>query len=74
MQVAVFTMCGGGMLGHFAAEQPADFYIDSRCHGLPYSKRAIMQAVEVLAVTAKVFGLDPHRMPEMPQFHNMGAF
>lgn len=73
MQVAVYMMCGGGFLGKMAAEQPADFYIDSRCGKLPYGRREIMQAVQVLAIAAGANGLDPHHMPEMPRFHNMGV-
>lgn len=74
MQVAVYVMCGGGFLGRFAAEQPADFYIDDRCGRLPYTKTEITQAVEILKVAAEKLGVDPHHMPEMPRFHNMGVF
>ena len=74
MQIAVYVMCGGGMLGRLAAEQPADFYIDSRVWRLPYGKREIEQAVKILVIAAKAFGLDPHAMPAMPLFHNLGAF
>jgi hypothetical protein len=73
MQVAVYVMCGGSLLGRMAAEQPADFYIDSRCGRLPYGRREIMQAVQVLVLAAGANGLDPHNMPEMPRFHNMGV-
>jgi hypothetical protein len=74
MQVAVFVMCGGGFLGRFAAEQPRDFYIDARTGKFPYSKTAILQAVEALATIAEVNGLDPRHLPSMPNFHNMGIF
>lgn len=74
MQTAVFVMCGGGFLGKFAAEQPEKFYIDDRVAKLPYSKRAIYQAVETLKTIAKTNGLDTNKMPEMPRFHNMGIF
>jgi len=73
-QVAVFVMCGGGMLGHMAAEQPADFYIDDRCGRLPYGKREILQAVAVLTTLAKAAGHDPHALPSAPRFHNCGVF
>jgi hypothetical protein len=73
MQVAVYVMCGGGFLGRMAAEQPADFYIDSRAGG-KYSNREIMQAVQVLVIAAGVHGMDPHNMPAMPRFHNMVVF
>lgn len=74
MQTAVYVMAGGGLLGRMAAEQPADFYIDGRVGRLPYSRKEITQAVNVLAVLAKKYGFDPHHMPEMPQFHNLGIF
>lgn len=73
-QVLVYTMCGGGFLGRFAAQQPGDFYIDMRVGGLPYSKRQIEQAVKVLATIAKLAGLDPKNLPSMPKIHNSGIF
>jgi len=74
MQTAVYVMAGGGLLGRMAAEQPADFYIDARAGRLPYSRKEITQAVNVLVVLAKKYGFDPHHMPAMPQFHNLGIF
>ena len=74
LQVAVYVMCKGGLLGRFAAEQPGDFYIDSRVGKLPFGKRDIGQAVEVLAALAEIHGLDPHHMPQMPDFHACGIF
>ncbi len=73
-QIAVYVMCGGGFLGRFAAEQPADFYIDDRVGRLPYRRKEIMQAVQVLAVIAEARGLDPRKMPKMPEIHNCGIF
>ena len=73
-QVAVFVMCGGGFLGKMAAEQPADFYIDDRVSGLPFSKKKIYQAVETLTTLAKENKLNPHDMPQMSRFHNCGIF
>jgi len=73
-QVAVYVMCGGGFLGRFAAEQPADFYIDDRVGRLPYENAEICQAVETLSTIAKENGLDPHNLPPMPNFHNSGVF
>ena len=73
-QAVVYVMCGGGMLGHFAAEQPADFYIDDRVGKLPYPKKQIYQAVETLGTLAKANGLDPHHLPNGPRFHNCGIF
>ena len=74
MQTAVYVMCGGGFLGRFAAEQPSDFYIDDRVGKLPYSRKQIMQAVETLVTIARANGIDPKRLPAMPNFHNMGIF
>lgn len=73
-QVAVYVMCGGGFLGRFAATQPANFYIDPRAGRLPYPRREIEQAVACLAADAEAAGLDPHRLPEFPHFHNCGRF
>lgn len=73
-QVAVYVMCGGGYLGRFAAEQPADFYIDMRVGRLPYPKRVIEKAVLRLALLAQEAGLNPHDMPKMPDFDNLGHF
>lgn len=73
-QIMVYTMCGGGFLGRFAAEQPGDFYIDMRVGGLPFPKREIEQAVRVLATIAKLAGLNPKQMPAMPKIHNSGIF
>ena len=55
-EVAIFTMIGGGFLGASAVNQPAEFYIDSRVGRLPYSKRAILQAVEILAQARRFAG------------------
>jgi hypothetical protein len=74
MQVVVFVMCGGGLLGRFASEQPADFYIDDRVGRLPFGKKEILQAVKVLELAAIEAGFDPRKMPEAPRFHNMGVF
>ena len=73
MQIAIYVMCGGGFLGRFAAEQPADFYIDARVGRLPYTRREIEQAAKVLTVAAQAHGLDPHHLPPMPRFHNLGV-
>jgi len=74
MQTAVFVMCGGGFLGSFAATQPGKFYIDGRVGSLPYTRKEIYQAIETLCTIAIANGLDPNRLPERPQFHNMGIF
>ena len=74
LQVTIYTMCGGGFLGRFAAEQPASFYIDDRVGKLPYPKKAIYQAVAVLKKLAMATGMDLSHMPEMPSFHCCGVF
>lgn len=74
LQVMIFTMIGGGHLGSFAVEQPADFYIDDRVGGLRYPRRAIYQAVEILKIVAEETGLNSHKMPPMPWVHHCGAF
>jgi hypothetical protein len=74
MQTAVYVMCGGGFLGKFAAEQPGQFYIDSRVGKLPFPKKEIIQAVKTLATLATAHGLNAKHLPEMPRFHNMGIF
>ena len=74
LQVAVYVMCGGGMLGLMAAEQPADFYIDDRCGRLPYSEAEICQAIEVLKTLAAKAGLNPHKMPTKGAFHACGIW
>lgn len=73
MQGAIFAMCGGGLLGRSAVEQPADFYIDDRVGKLPYPKKAIVQAVKTLVTVATLNGLNPHNM-KMAEFHNCGIF
>lgn len=72
LQIAVYVMCGGGLLGISAAENPKDFYIDDRVRKLPFPKRQIKQAVKVLGIYAEV--LDWKEMPKCGNFHNCGIF
>lgn len=74
MQVAVYVMAGGGMLGRSAAEQPGSFYVDARVSRRPYSERKLFLATRILAAIAEANGLDPEHMPEMPNIHNLGVF
>jgi len=74
LQVAIYVACGGGCIGRFGAEQPADFYIDDRVGRLPYRRKEIMQAVKVLETLAACNGYNPHKMPSMPHFHACGIF
>ena len=62
MQVAVYVMCGGGILGNFAATKPADFYIDARVTRRPFRGFEIEQAVASLAEQASCDGLDSHNL------------
>lgn len=81
LQLTVYVMCGGGLIGRFAAEQPADFYIDDRAATV-YPSEVIHQAVNVLTIYAKVLGLDPHNLqpskelnlPSFMNHHNCGIF
>lgn len=74
MQAAVYVMAGGGLVGRSAAEQPADFYIDDRVSRRPYPIKVIHNAVKTLERIAVAKGLDPRRLPEMPNFGNLGYF
>lgn len=81
LQLTVYVMCGGGFIGRFAAEQPADFYIDDRTATV-YPSEVIHQAVNVLTLYAKVLGLDPHdlqpnrelNLSSFMNHHNCGIF
>lgn len=73
-QVAIYIACGRGFLGKLHAEQPAGAYIDLRVGKLPYPKSQIKNVRQVLIAIAKVNGLDPHNLPEMPNLHNCGVF
>ncbi len=73
-QVAVYVMAGGGLIGRFAAEQPADFYVYDRVSRRPYPKRELYRAVAVLARMAQANGLDPRNMPSMPRLHSLTVF
>ena len=73
LQIAVYVMCNGGLLGSSAAYNPRDFYIDDRCGKLPYSRRQIMQAVRVLAIYQDVLGIE--KMPRNQiDFHSCGVW
>lgn len=65
LQVMLYVMVGGGMLGNFAMRQPADFYIDLRVGRLPYSKSDIFRAIETLKAMADFLKLDASHLPEL---------
>ena len=73
-QVAVYVMCGGGMIGRQHAERPLSAYIDARVAKRPYSRKAIDNATRVLAVMAEVAGINADSLPPMPDLHNSGIF
>lgn len=62
LQLVVITMIRYPMLGSFAVRQPADFYIDTRVGSLPYPRKLIYRAVNILQFVAKAHGLDPHNL------------
>lgn len=64
IQIMLYVMCGGGMLGKFAITNPANFYIDTRVGKLPYKKKDIIQTVHILSAIAEFFGANPCRLPE----------
>jgi hypothetical protein len=71
-QVAIFVLCGGGHLGRWAAENPADFYLADRVGRLPYGLEDIRRAVATLTKIAQTQGLNPHDLPVMPLLHSFG--
>lgn len=73
LQVMVYVMVGGGMLGRFAMSQPADFYIDLRVGRLPYPQKDIFNVIEMLKAVCDYLKKDPHRLPE-PHFYGCWVF
>jgi hypothetical protein len=74
LRIAIHAMVGGGWLGNSAANQPNGFYIDGRSGKLPYPRRQILQAVEVLRIYMKVLKYTNETLPRFPSFHNCGVF
>lgn len=74
LQIAIYVMCGGGLLGKLAVEDPWNFYLDDRTAKLPYKRAEILQSIEVLKVYAKVLEEDINTMPPVSQFHSCGIF
>lgn len=72
-QVKVYTLCSGGMLGMFAAEQPGEFYIDDRVPMRSSHKQKVYEEVKYLTSLMEAKGLDTKRGEvRMPWFHNCG--
>lgn len=67
LQMVIFVMIGGGMLGESAARQPENFDFDDRTSPI-YPKKSILQVVEIILIYAKVLNLNPNRLDPMPQF------
>ncbi len=74
LQVVAYVAAGGGMIGRMYAEQPADAYRDSRTGRAPYKARDLENIRQTLVAMAEAYGLDPHRLPRVPDFHNCGVF
>jgi len=74
LQVAVYVMAGGGLIGRSAAEQPKGFYLDMRLPKRPYSTNQVYQAVRILAHLAEINGMDSNNMPKMMDFPGCGIF
>ena len=76
MQVTVYVMCGGGILGKFAAAKPADFYIDALVNRRPFTSHEIKRAVASLVEQSQRDGLDPHNLDvgkALSKLPNMGG-
>ena len=74
-ETAIFRMCGGGLLGASAVDQPSSFYIDSRVGRLPYGRRAIEQAVGILARAREIAGIpEPYEKGGYKNLVNLGIF
>lgn len=67
LQIAIYVMCGGGMLGKVAATQPGIFTIDTK-RRLPYSQECIRRVTTCLIAVADCLGEDPCNldMPPLP--------
>lgn len=74
MRTAVYVMCGGGSLGHFAANQPREFRINDRVDKLPFDRKEIEQAVALLVIYADALDWKPGNFPPFNRFHNCGIF
>lgn len=74
LQVVAYVAAGGGMIGHMYAQQPADAYRDTRAGKAPYCSSDLENIRLTLVAMAEEYGLDPHNLPRMPDFHNCGVF
>lgn len=74
LQVVAYVAAGGGMIGRMYAEQPADAYRDIRAGKAPYRASDLENIRLTLVAMAEAYGLDPHNLPRIPDFHNCGVF
>ena len=74
LQVVAYIAAGGGMIGRMYAEQPADAYRDIRAGKGPYNNKDMEKIRLTLVAMAEAYGLNPHHLPCMPDFHNCGIF
>ena len=74
LQVAIFVAVGGGLIGSMFAHNPKHAYIDLRAGWTPCNRNDIEKMRLTLMAMAEVKGLDPRRLPPMPEFHNCGVF
>ena len=73
LQVMVYTMCGGGMLGDFAMRQPDDFYIDDRVGRLPYPQKDIFNVIEMIKAVCDYLKKNPRKL-STPDFYGCWVF
>ena len=74
LQTVVYVAAGGGMIGRMYAEQPADAYRDARAGRASYGAKDLENMRLMLVAMAEAYGLDPHNLPRVPDFHNCGVF
>lgn len=58
IQAEIYVMCRMGIKGSDGAKQPSEFYIDTRCGRLPYSKTDIKSIARILARLIKIAELE----------------
>jgi hypothetical protein len=74
LQTVAFVAAGGGIIGRMYAESPADAYRDARAGKAPYNVSELENIRLTLIAMAEAYGLNPHKLPQMPQFHSCGVF
>ena len=74
LQVAMYVMVGGGLLGQMYAESPADAYLDPRAGRRPYREDEIETVRQILLACCHALGLDPQHAPRMPELKGCWVF